>query len=377
MQKLSLRALLLSSLCALIYTQANAQGNQSFAARPAVQKFIKEFASKSGQDYFALLELFSSIRPDKSVLEKISKPAEKTKTWGEYKKIFDDEARISNGMKFYQDNIDALKRAQEEFGVPAEIITAILGVETRYGTVTGTTPVFAALATLCFDYEPRAKFFCSELESFLTLQKKQGWSAWGIKGSYAGAMGMPQFMPSSYLNDAINYDGEKNINLWKSPTDVVGSVGNYLKNRGWVKDGFWALRLSVLPEDREKFAKSHQPNFTIGEILQDKGLAKLSRAERAWMEKHKDEKVGGIFFQDENEEIFILTGQNFYVITHYNSSPMYAYAVLNLAKDIREQVDVLNKARQAEVEREKAQEKQQAMEAAKEQQARRRRAPNS
>lgn len=377
MQKLSLRALLLSSLCALIYTQANAQGNQSFAARPAVQKFIKEFASKSGQDYFTLLELFSSIRPDKSVLEKISKPAEKTKTWGEYKKIFDDEARISNGMKFYQDNIDALKRAQEEFGVPAEIITAILGVETRYGTVTGTTPVFAALATLCFDYKPRATFFCSELESFLTLQKKQGWSAWAIQGSYAGAMGMPQFMPSSYLNDAINYDGEKNINLWKSPTDVVGSVGNYLKNRGWVKDGFWALRLSVLPEDREKFAKSHQPNFTIGEILQDKGLAKLSRAERAWMEKHKDEKVGGIFFQDENEEIFILTGQNFYVITRYNSSPMYAYAVLNLAKDIREQVDMLNKARQAEVEREKAQEKQQAMEAAKEQQARRRRAPNS
>ncbi|MBP3195234.1 MAG: lytic murein transglycosylase B [Cardiobacteriaceae bacterium] len=299
-----------------------------------VQQFIKKFSQENNIPQSELHKLFSQVKRNDEILQKISKPAEKTKPWYEYKKIFSDEERLNRGIEFYRRNRQNLQKAQEIYGVDAAIITAIIGVETRYGAFTGKYEVLEALSTLCFDYPPRAEFFCSELEQFIKLAKREKWNFAEIKGSYAGAMGISQFMPSSYWNDGVDADFDGKVDLWKSEADAIASVGNYLKNRGWKKGGdFYYLLPNNSLNDGLEIGKLSQANSTLQQLSQRNNWQNLPQI-------NSDEtQFATLKLEDEDKILNYLIFNNFVVITRYNSSPMYAMSVINLANKIRSNVE--------------------------------------
>lgn len=306
----------------------------NYLEREDVRAFMRELAAREQMDEAYLQSLAAAVGKDDGVLAKISRPAEKTKTWGEYRPIFLDQARIDNGAAFWDTNEETLKRAYGQYGVDPSIIVAIIGVETRYGKVTGSTPVFQSLMTLCFDYPPRAPFFCEQADYFLRLSQRENFNPLRIKGSYAGAMGMAQFMPSSYFNDTVDYDGDGVVNLWDSPADAIGSIGNYLKVRGWQKDGELVRRLPALPDHATLFDK-HEPHVELSALALDEKL-KNDQTFISRTQKNPREKVGGLKLAGADGEEYWLTHNNFYVITRYNTSPLYAMAVIDLAARIVE-----------------------------------------
>ena len=328
----SLLTLLGSLSCA--QSPAPPELTPSHLDNPKAVTLINKLKHEQGFDEATLNAYFSRVATDVDVLNKISKPAEKSKEWFEYKKIFDDEDRRDRGVEFFNKNKAVLEKAEELYGVDKYIITAIIGVETRYGKIMGKTPVFQSLATLCFDYPPRAEFFCSELVHFLQLQKREKLDIYRTQGSYAGAMGMGQFMPSSYLNDAVDGDGDGKIDLFNSDRDVIYSVANYLKNRGWKKDSeyFYAQQL---PDDGQlkAFGSAIKPYQIIREINRNPKTYALEL--RTWLDKHPQEKVGTLNLVGDKGKEYWLVSHNFHVITRYNTSPMYAMAVVNLAQAIR------------------------------------------
>lgn len=305
----------------------------NYAENAAARTFIHTLAVKDNMDEASLLLFFAAISRDDSVLEKISRPAEKTKPWHEYEKIFDDQARFDSGQAFYAANKKWFDKAYADYGVDSFIIAGILGVETRYGKVTGKTGVLSSLATLCFDYPPRSEFFCSELENFLKLAQRENWNPLAIQGSYAGAMGMGQFMPSSYLNDAIDFDGDGRVDLWNSSADAIGSIANYLKKRGWQKDGGIVQALPAEPA-AAAFDSQHEPHFQLQMLAGDPNL-KTNEKFISWLASQPDEKVGSLILQGEKDNLYYLTYNNFNVITRYNTSPLYAMAVNNLAQRMK------------------------------------------
>ncbi|CAG0908277.1 unnamed protein product, partial [Cyprideis torosa] len=216
------------------------QGEQSgiiqrgnYMERDDVEAFVGEMVSSHGFDANALRALLAQAQQQKRVLELVAKPAE-GKDWSEYRPIFLNKSRIDAGVVFWQENEAILQRAEQEFQVPAEIIVAIIGVETFYGTRMGTFPVLDTLVTLGFDYPPRAPFFKKQLEEFLLLSREQHIDPLGPKGSYAAAMGMGQFISSSYRDFAVDFDGDQKIDLWKNRADGIGSVANYFKQHKWM-----------------------------------------------------------------------------------------------------------------------------------------------
>lgn len=327
---------LLILLSAPLYAQ-NHETAQNYAENTNARQFIHELALNRHFDENYLISLLLSLHRDDSVLEKISRPAEKSKPWYEYQKIFDDTERLENGVQFAQTNQEWLNKAYQDYGVDPNIIVAIIGVETRYGKVTGNTPTLTALATLCFDYPPRAPFFCAELANFLSLAKRENWNPLTIHGSYAGAMSMAQFMPSSYLNDAIDFDHDGKTDLWQSPADAIGSIANYLHHRGWQKDGLLYHPLPQKPQI-SAFDGNHQPHFLLQDLKDDKNLKNDDNFIK-WIETQTNEKVGSLILQGENSELPFITYNNFYTITRYNTSPMYAMAVSNLAQRIKDKLN--------------------------------------
>ena len=179
------------------------------------------------------MDVLKNAKKQQTIIDRISTPAEFTITWDAYRNIFIEEKRIKNGKKFIEDNLPTLKKAEEEFGVPKEIITAILGVETRYGNIQGKDRVLDSLTTLGFDYPRRAEFFRNELIKFFILTRENNLDIYNVKGSYAGAMGYGQFISSSYLAYAIDYDGDSYADLFGSKEDAIGSIANYLSIHGW------------------------------------------------------------------------------------------------------------------------------------------------
>lgn len=306
----------------------------NYAQNADARERIYQLAETHQIDARYLLSLLIAIHRDEDVLAKISRPAEKSKPWFEYATIFSDAARLEDGVAFYRQHREALERAYAQYGVDPAVITAIIGVETRYGKVTGNTPVLQALATLCFDYPPRAEFFCSEFDHFLLLAQQEDWNPLQIQGSYAGAMGMAQFMPSSYRNDAIDFDGDGKINLWQSPEDAIGSIANYLANRGWQKDGDLYYQLPQKPS-LSIFDGNVKPAYALQDLSTDESL-KSDQNFMNWLASQSAETVGSLVLQGEQEELAFIIYNNFYVITRYNTSPMYAMAVSNLAAAIKE-----------------------------------------
>ena len=220
------------------------------------EKVIDELVTKHGFERAYVLEVLKDAKKRRTALNSVAKPAEKTKTWDDYRAIFIKNKRIVDGKKFIKKNIDTLERAEKEFGVPKEIITAILGVETNFGNNMGGYRVIDSLTTLGFDDPRRSKFFRSELIQLFLLTRENNLDILKIKGSYAGAMGYSQFISSSYRAYAIDYDGDGYIDLFNSIDDAIGSIANYLKRHGWKKEG--KIVVQTFPNNVRKFYKPHQ-----------------------------------------------------------------------------------------------------------------------
>ncbi len=302
-----------------------------YSQRDDVKKFIKQFSEKNNFDLKKLTAVFANVQKQTRVLEAISKPAERTLQWYDYKKIFITEKRIARGVLFFNEHKDALLRAEKKFGVPTEIITAIIGVETYYGRITGSHLVLDSLVTLAFDYPKRAKFFTSELGHYLILSEQEGWTHKDIKGSYAGAMGLGQFISSSYRHYAIDFNNDGKIDLF-DPEDAIGSVANYFKKHHW-KTGENIIEPLYVKQVDEKFysKRTKKPNLTA-EDLKPLGVSLLNRK--------YDGKYNVIALQTSKDVTEYWLGyRNFYVITRYNHSNLYAMAIYKLSVELKKRIN--------------------------------------
>jgi len=294
---------------------------------PQVSALISEMTSEHGFAEEQLTAVFAGAERKQTILDAISRPAEKTKQWKDYRPIFLNNSRITNGASFWQKHAETLARAEKEYGVPPQVIVAIIGVETLYGGNTGSWRVIDALSTLCFDYPPRAVFFCQQLREFLLLARQEQLDPLTLKGSYAGAMGLPQFMPSSFRAYAVDFDNDGHIDIWNNPTDAIGSVANYFKQHGWTQGGAVVSSASV---QGDKVAEG----LTVG-IEPQLDIAQLRAL--GWTSSTTlpdDLKVTAFRFEAEAGEEYWLGLPNFYTITRYNRSAMYAMAVYELSEAI-------------------------------------------
>ena len=269
------------------------------------EKVIDELVTKHGFERAYVLEVLKDAKKRRTALNSVAKPAEKTKTWDDYKAIFLKNKRIVDGKKFIKKNIDTLERAEKEFGVPKEIITAILGVETNFGNNMGSYRVIDSLTTLGFDDPRRSKFFRSELIQLFLLTRENNLDILKIKGSYAGAMGYSQFISSSYRAYAIDYDGDGYVDLFNSIDDAIGSIANYLKRHGWKKEG--KIVVQTFPNNVRKFYKPHQ---SLTQFIP-------------------------LTFNESGEDLHFIGDDNFRAIARYNISDVYAMAVYYLSEEFK------------------------------------------
>lgn len=276
-----------------------------------------------------LATLFASVNRQDKVLEAIARPAEKTKEWKQYRPPFLSDERIRKGVEFWNTYENELALAQQKFGVPPEMIIGILGVETRYGASKGGFRVVDALASLAFDYPPRAAYFRKELRTFLQLAKEQGLNPLTTTGSYAGAMGYPQFMPSSWRNLAIDFNEDGKIDLLNDPVDAIGSIANYFRANGWREGEPVAVRARITADNYdEALSTDLKTASTLGELAQ-RGLAPREGG------LTDDMPASAIRLQGENGAEFWLAFNNFYVISKYNRSTLYSMAAYQLGEAIR------------------------------------------
>lgn len=288
--------------------------------------FAHEVAKQHGLDPNAVLTTLAKAKYQQSIIDAISRPAE-AKPWKDYRPIFYTEQRRTDGIAFYREHRELIERAATEFKVAPEIVVAILGVETSYGKITGKYRVLDALSTLAFHYPPRQKFFRSELAQLLAFGDSEFPQPLDeLRGSYAGAMGWGQFMPSSIAKYAKDYDGDGKIDLWNSLPDIVASIANYFASFGWEDGGPVAMRAQPLADAREIAPANVEPVYPVEQLVAW-GYAPL---------EHYDPSRAATLLKLEGERgpEFWITFQNFYVITRYNKSPLYAMAVSQLATDI-------------------------------------------
>lgn len=299
-----------------------------YRAHPETQSFIDSMVQEQGFERTELMQLFAQVERQESILEAIARPAEKTKSWREYRPIFVVPLRISRGVEFWLKHRETLARAEQIYGVPAEIIVSIIGVETNYGRNMGSHRVLDALATLAFDYPPRAPFFRSELGHYLQLTRAQQQDPLRVKGSYAGAMGYGQFMPSSYRNYAVDFDGDGHVNIWTNVEDAIGSVANYFKAHGWRSGEPVAVRARAGAELAPELLNLIDKPQTSLSQWQARGLMPILTLPENWPAQAY--RLEGDFGEE-----FWLGLHNFYVITRYNRSHMYALAVYQLSGELR------------------------------------------
>ena len=300
-------------------------GSGDYAGREDVAEFLQRVANESSYTETELLALFTQVKKQEHLFAKLDKPAEKELQWYQYRAIFVKEKRIDRGVEFWKKHQKLLQQVSAKTGVPAEIIVAIIGVETFYGAYRGKDPVFDSLVTLAFDYPRRSKFFRQELEQFLLLAKEQDFDARALRGSYAGAMGMPQFISSSYRNYAIDFDQDGQINLFDSIPDITGSVANYFVKHGWQAAGRVARPLVAVKDNSiDKLEPGVKPGYQWTELKQSGLTSQFDIAE--------DASVALIMLQQKGHPEYWAGFQNFYVITRYNHSELYAMAVYQLSK---------------------------------------------
>jgi membrane-bound lytic murein transglycosylase B len=311
-----------------------ALGHASYAGRPEVESFVRDLAQRHGLAESELKRVFARVQRLDPVLEAIARPAERVRSWEEYRALLISERRIAEGVEFWKKYPRTLARAEKKYGVPPEYVVAIIGVETFYGRNTGSWRVVDALTTLAFDYPPRARFFRSELEHYLLMAREAGLDVFSVRGSYAGAIGIPQFMPSSARRYAVDFDGNGRIDLQKSRTDAIGSVANFLEVHGWQRDADVAVEARVTGDAWRAFTDARfEPKHSLTELRQagiefdspEPAGASAILVELANADRPSDWRVGL---------------RNFYVITRYNRSALYAAAVADLAREVRRAYDL-------------------------------------
>ena len=324
---------LIQALAPLLLATLNANAfaaspTPTFADEAAAIEFARDLEQRHGFNADTLLSQFAQTRPNGKVLQLIKPPASPLqRSWERYRPRFLNDRRIDGGVRFWQDNAGQLAKAQALYGVPAEIIVAIIGVETEYGRNTGGFRVLEALATLAFKYPPRAEFFRTELEQFLLLARENQLDPLAIKGSFAGAIGIPQFMPGSQRRYAVDFDGDQRIDLSASVDDAIGSVGRFLEQHGWQAEQPIAVPalLNKAP-DPALLQAGIRPSLQISELA-EQGIR--AAADRQGTVALIDLASPG------QETEYWLGFENFYVITRYNRSSFYAMSVFQLAEEIR------------------------------------------
>lgn len=302
---------------------ANAQVDDN-----AVATFAKAFSEEHKVPLAEVNEILNQATFQQSIIDKITRPAEGTMTWERYRKIFVTEERAQAGLEFWKEHEEELIAVSKDTGVPQEIILGIIGVESYFGRIKGSYKVLDALYTLGFGYPKRGKFFKSELEKFLVLAEMESLEATEVKGSYAGAMGYSQFMPSSYIAYAKSYDPDGTRDLMEDPTDAIASVANYLKVHRWKRDQPVTSQATMTRTITNLNKQSIRPknkvsDYTAIGFQPEEELAKELPATMIILKSgEKKEHWFGLY--------------NFYVITRYNHSPMYAMAVYQLGQKIKE-----------------------------------------
>ena len=309
----------------LVSCTSNISGSKSATV------FIDMMVTTHHFDESSLEKIFQTVEVKEDVIKRISSPAEGL-PWYKYRKIFMTEARIDNGVKFWHENETALTAVEQQTGVPAEIIVAIIGVETFYGQKTGNYRVIDALSTLAFAYPPRSKFFTSELENFLLLCREENIDPLEPTGSYAGAMGMPQFMPGSFRLYAADYDQDGYRDIWRNKGDVIASVANYFVKHQWQTGQAIAFPVSSTGGNYKAFLSAAlKPDLRVDELesLNLKISGPIPLNTKVKLLAFEQESIG----QKPGEELWAGL-DNFYVITRYNHSPLYAMAVYQLSQAI-------------------------------------------
>jgi membrane-bound lytic murein transglycosylase B len=320
-----MKRILVLALVSIISASCQAQQH------PGAEEFAAKAAAEHELDQEKVLLLLQEARFKQSNVDAISRPAE-AKPWYDYRPIFITDKRIKGGIEFWKENEKLIAQASEQFGVDPQFIVAIIGVETLYGRITGSYRVLDALTTLSFYYpdtgNDRSAFFSSELMNFFMLGDEERISLDDVTGSYAGAMGLGQFMPSSYREYAVDLDGDGRRDLWSSMADIIGSVANYLHRHGW-EPGQPVTYPAIVSDDADMTLvtkRDYKPKKSVTEIAGGgfKSAEPVSGETLA--------AVAGL--EEEDGYHYWLTFKNFYVITRYNRSPLYAMAVFELSEAI-------------------------------------------
>ena len=328
------RSLAALALCIAAPCAPAAEQRPRYVDRPEVRAFIAEMGSQHGFEARDLDRWLGAAKFQPRVVELMTRPVVEPPKWFEYGPQFLAQARVDAGLAFWQTHRAALHRAESETGVPAEVIVAIIGVETYYGRYTGSHRVIDALATLAFDYPRRAPFFRGELREYLLLARENGFSPLAPKGSYAGAMGLPQFMPGSYRRFAVDFDGNGRIDLFASAEDAIGSVANYLARHDWQRGQPALLPARLAPEHESSILRR------LDGGLSERRSPELWAADgvtAAAMPGALGPEPLGLLLLEETptEASYWIACHNFYVITRYNRSRLYAAAVWQLAQALR------------------------------------------
>jgi len=320
----------LLAFLAALYIALPAPLKADYTDRPEVLAFISELTDADGFDRAELLEAFEEASYKQSIIDAISRPAERVMTWATYQDIFLTKARVEQGKAFEEQYRDSFDRAEAKWGVDRWVILAILGVETSYGRNKGRYRVIDALTTLAFDYPPRSGFFRKELRELFLLAREQQKPVTGLLGSYAGAMGYGQFIPSSYRAYAVDFTDDAFIDIWDEPVDAIASIANYLAVHGWQKNGPILVPMTseaALPIDF--FNQQLKPSLSA-QKLTDAGIA-LDESLRDFPAL----KAAPLHYEGKAGAETWLGFQNFYAITRYNRSRLYAMAVFQLSERLK------------------------------------------
>ena len=326
----------------------------NYSEHPDAKEVIEILVQDHGFDKSYVIKVLESAKKQEKILQSMSSPAEFTWTWERYKKLFIENKRIINGKKFIRENTSLFDKVEKEFGVPREIITSILGIETRYGKIKGSHRVLDSLATLGFDFPRRSKFFKSELIQFFILTRENNLDINSILGSYAGAMGYGQFISSSYRAYAIDYDGDGYADLFNSIPDAVGSIANYLKQHGWKRDGeviqkvqlnnvskIYKLSGNSMKYIPLKYSEGYEEKYIVREgdsLLSIAIENNLELQNIMSMNNIKDKnyiKVGETIILSKPMDQYFIGDDNFIAITKYNRSHFYAKAVYDLSLEFK------------------------------------------
>ncbi|MCB5195070.1 lytic murein transglycosylase B [Deefgea salmonis] len=315
------------AILATLAVSAPSFADDELISRPEVQDYIRQTAATHGLSEDYLTSVLQDAQTKNNIITILDRPST-SRPWHEFQANFVNKTRINNGAKFWRNHADLMNAIAKQYKVAPEVMLAILGAETNYGSYTGSFRIVDALSTIAFNYPRRAAYFQKELTEFFLLAQEEKQDAASFKGSYAGAMGWPQFMPSSFRQYAQDWDGDGRHDIWNNPGDALASVANYLNQHGWVDQGDTFTAVNMNQDPAPLLADKFNIHFTVDELIA-KGVAPIAEI---------NTQQPAVLYALETEPGFtqhFLGFNNFYVITRYNKSTLYATAVLQLADEIK------------------------------------------